>query len=94
MLQNGVWMNVTNPCNRIGRYGDQCGEGEIWMLGTHLLGLDLLVGGKESVGDGALQLTHLLGSAPVGYKGRGSVEPGKHGEYGRHGRRPPWREDA
>ena len=40
------------------------------MLGTHLLGLDLLVGGKKSVGDGALQLTHLLAFAPVGYGGR------------------------
>lgn len=41
------------------------------MLGTHLLGLDLLMGGKESVGDGALQLTHLLGSAPVGLYRKG-----------------------
>jgi hypothetical protein len=42
------------------------------MLGTHLLGLNLLVGGKESVRDGALQLTYLLGSAPVGYRARES----------------------
>jgi hypothetical protein len=41
------------------------------MLGTHLRGLGLLVGGKESVGDGALQLTYWLGFAPVEYGGRG-----------------------
>lgn len=41
------------------------------MLGTHLSGLGLLIGGKKSVGDGALQLTNLLGSAPVEYGGRG-----------------------
>ena len=51
--------------------GDPCGEREIWTLGTHLRGLGLLVSGKESVGDGALPLTYLLGFAPVEYGGRG-----------------------
>jgi len=35
----------------------------------------------------------LLDYIPRPEKG-GSGEPGKHGGYGRHGRRPPWREDA
>lgn len=51
---------VTNPRNRIGQYGDGCGESEFWTKEkprrTHLRGLDLLVGRKESVRDGALQL--------------------------------------
>lgn len=56
----GLRSYVTNPCNGIGQYGVECGEDEIWTGGTHLGGLDLLVGGKESVGDGALQLISLL----------------------------------
>jgi hypothetical protein len=84
---------MTNRCNRIGRWRPMRGARNL-DVGDSPQRAWSARGREGECGRWSTAIDIFVRFRASRIRGKGPVEPGKHGGYGRHGHRPPWREDA